>query len=76
MKEKKYIIQEQINKELQHYGFTEEDLTPDEMAQLKEEIQVKLQGGFVLDGVLFNKNRYTPQRIKRIYKEIYPLSGD
>ena len=73
MKEIKYIIQEQINKELQHYGFTKEDLTADEMAQLKEEIQIKLQGGFVLDGVLFNKNKYTPQRIKRIYKEISPL---
>jgi hypothetical protein len=63
-------LQEEINKELQHYGFTEEDLTPDEMAQLKEEIKIRLQGGFVLDGVLFYKNRYTPQRIKCIYKEI------
>ena len=53
-------IQERIQKELESNGFTEDDLTPEEMAELRSEVEAKMNGETVFDGVLFYKNRYDP----------------
>lgn len=53
-------IQKRIQKELESNGFTEDDLTPEEMAELRNEVEAKMEGALILDGVLFYKNRYDP----------------
>lgn len=51
-------MEEKINKKLQEYGLTLEDLTTEELEQLKVEFEFEEKGGVILDGVLANKPRY------------------
>ena len=51
-------IAEKVKEKLELYGFTEEELTSEEMETLRGEIKAELDGHIVLDGVLFNKERY------------------
>lgn len=50
-------IAEKVKEKLELYGFTEE-LTSEEMEALRGEVKAELDGYIVLDGVLFNKERY------------------
>ena len=40
------------------YGFSLEDLTPEELNALNEEIEAESKGMIILDGVLFHKDKY------------------
>lgn len=51
-------MEQKIQEKLQEYGFTLEDLTTEELEQLKSEIEFEEKGGVILDGVLANKPRY------------------
>lgn len=51
-------MEQRINEKLQEYGFTLEDLTAEELEQLKVEIEQEQKGYVVLDGVLANKPLY------------------
>lgn len=51
-------MEKRINEKLQEYGFTLEDLTAEELEQLKAEIEFEEKGGVILDGVLAHKPRY------------------
>ena len=45
-------IKKEIREELESYRLTEEDLTPDELKALEDEIKAKKEGYTILDGVL------------------------
>lgn len=47
-------MDEKIKNELEAYGLSIEDLTKDELEELKSEIKAKEDGQTVLDGVLFS----------------------
>ena len=51
-------IDNKITEKLEEYGFSLEDLTPEELNALKEEIEVESKGMIILDGVLFHKDKY------------------
>ena len=51
-------MEEKIKKELAEYGFSMDDLTNEELEELKQEIKLKEEGHVVLDGVLFSKPMY------------------
>lgn len=51
-------MEEKIKKELAEYGFSMDDLTKEELVELKLEIRLKEEGHVVLDGVLFSKPMY------------------
>lgn len=51
-------MEQKIQEKLQEYGFTLEDLTTEELEQLKAEIEFEKKGGIILDGVLANKPLY------------------
>lgn len=58
-------IDETIKEKLEFYGLTEEDLTAEEMEELREEVETELEGGMILDGVLFNPEiLYRKSKIK------------
>ena len=65
MKHKEDEIQKEIQIELESKGFVTEDLTQEEMAELRKEVEAKLDGALILDGVLFYKDRYSPERFFR-----------
>ncbi len=48
-------LEEKIQKKLDSYGFTLDDLTSEELEKLKEEIEAEDRGEFIIDGVLFYK---------------------
>ncbi len=50
----KEVIEKKIKEKLDEYGFVENDLTPSELEELKSEVETELNGGIVLDGVLFH----------------------
>lgn len=50
----KGAMDEKIKNELDAYGLSIEDLTKDELEELKSEIKAKEDGQTVLDGVLFS----------------------
>lgn len=47
-------MDEKIKKELDVYGLSLDDLTKEELEELKSEIKAKEEGQIVLDGVLFS----------------------
>ena len=47
-------IEKKIKEKLDEYGFVESDLTSSELEELKAEAESELNGGIVLDGVLFH----------------------
>ena len=47
-------MDEKIKKELDAYGLSLDDLTKEELEELKSEIKAKEEGQVVLDGVLFS----------------------
>ena len=49
-----YIMEKKIIERLSVYGLKPSDLTEEELNMLKEEIKTEEEGGFILDGVLFN----------------------
>lgn len=51
-------MDEKIKKELDAYGLSIDDLTEEEMEELKLEIKAKEEGQSFLDGVLFSIDRY------------------
>lgn len=51
-------MEQKIQEKLQEYGFTLEDLTIEELAQLKAEIEFEEKGGVIFDGVLAHKPMY------------------
>lgn len=51
-------MDEKIKKELDAYGLSIEDLTEEEMEELKLEIKAEEEGQSFLDGVLFSIDRY------------------
>ena len=51
-------IQKKINEELRLNHFKKSDLTAEELEELREECIAKLSGMYVLDGVLFYKDRF------------------
>ena len=51
-------IQKMIRAELRSYGFKKSDLTAKELDELRDECTARLSGMFVLDGVLFYKDRF------------------
>lgn len=52
------MMEEKIQRELEFYGFTKDMLTEEELKKLEEEILLKEQGYFILDGVLSSIPRY------------------
>ena len=50
----KEVIEKKIKEKLDEYGVVENDLTPSELEELKSEVETELNGGIVLDGVLFH----------------------
>ena len=57
-------IEAAMAEKLEEYDLTAEDLTEDEIKQLREEVECELNGGFVLDGVLFNPKIFS-RKMKR-----------
>lgn len=51
-------MDKRIKEKLDEFGFTIEQLTTEELEQLKAEIEFEKKGGVILDGVLANKPRY------------------
>lgn len=47
-------METKINSRLAEHGLTADDLTQEEMAQLREEIEAEERGETILDGVLDN----------------------
>ena len=45
-------MEKEIKRRLRERGFTEEDLTKDELARLRREVQNEKKGRYALDGVL------------------------
>jgi len=52
MKSTEKVMEAKIIKELALHGLTPDDLTEEEIAELKDEIEAESKGGAVLDGVL------------------------
>lgn len=52
------IMETKINSKLEEYGLTAEDLTQEEMTQLRQEIEAEERGETILDGVLDNPSLY------------------
>lgn len=59
-------MDEKIKKELDAYGLSIDDLTEEEMEELKLEIKAKEEGQSFLDGVLFSIDRYRVKGKKSI----------
>ena len=62
-------IEEVVRLELEASGYTEEDLTEDQMERFKEEMIYRMDGGMILDGVLTEIPRYTPSQLKLMIRE-------
>ena len=45
-------IQQKLNEKLSEFNLTQEDLTSDELYQLRQEIITEMNGGAIIDGVL------------------------
>ena len=59
-------MEEKIQRELELYGFTRDMLTAKELKKLEEEILLKEQGYFILDGVLSSILLYSRERNLRM----------
>lgn len=51
-------IKAKMKAKLDSYGFMEDDLTQEELSQLKEEVEAELKGSIIMDGVLFSIPRF------------------
>lgn len=51
-------IAQKIKEKLELYGFQEDELTSEEMLELRQEAQAELNGYIILDGVLFHNPKY------------------
>lgn len=51
-------MEEKIKEKLEKYGFDLEDMTENELEELKKEIEMESKGYFILDGVLSQKPLY------------------
>lgn len=58
-------MENKIKKELENYGLTINNLTPQEIQELKEEIKKKDEGKLILDDVLSRISPYTCQNIQK-----------
>jgi hypothetical protein len=61
-------MEEKIQRELELYGFTKDMLTAEELKKLEEEILLKEQGYFILDGILESIPVYSRERNLRMKK--------
>jgi hypothetical protein len=59
-------MEEKIQRELELYGFTRDMLTAEELKKLEEEILLKEQGYFILDGILESIPVYSKERNLRM----------
>ncbi len=59
-------MEELIRKKCEEYDLTPDLLTPDELSELREEIEAEQRGEYILDGVLDNPELQS----RRIQKEI------
>ncbi len=59
-------MEEKIQRELEFYGFTKDMLTAEELKKLEEEILLKEQGYFILDGILESIPVYSRERNLRM----------
>ena len=66
-------IEEVVHYELVKWGYEESDLTEDQMERFKEEMKERIEGAFILDGVLTELSPYTPERIGRMIKERFNI---
>ena len=55
-------MEDKIKQILKKYGLTENQLTKEELEQLKEEIKLRKQGFEILDGVLSNPGLFYRQK--------------
>ncbi len=55
-------MKDKIKQILKEYGLTENQLTKEELEQLKEEIKLRKQGFEILDGVLSNPGLFYRQK--------------
>lgn len=55
-------MEDKIKQVLEKHGLTENQLTKEELEELKEEIKAREQGLEVLDGVLHNPSLYYRKR--------------
>ena len=54
MKDREEEINKLMQEKLKSFDFTEEDLTQEELSELRDEVIAELNGEMVLDGVLFS----------------------
>ena len=62
-------IEEVVRQELEENGYTEEDLTEDQMERFKEEMIYRMNGGMMLDGVLTELSPYSPSQLAKMIKQ-------
>lgn len=55
-------MEDKVKKALEEYGLTEDQLTKEELEELKEEIRIKESGRMILDSVLDNPALYYRKR--------------
>ncbi len=51
-------MEDKLQRVLKEHNLTKEDLTPKELEQLKEELELAENGGTILDGVLSDPSLY------------------
>ena len=62
-------IEEVVHIELKRHGYTEDDLTEDQMERFKEEMRFRMDGGLMLDGVLTELSPYSPAQLAKMIKQ-------
>lgn len=62
-------IENVVRLELEASGYTEDDLTEDQMERFKEEMIYRMNGGIMLDGVLTEILSYSTSRLRKTIKE-------
>lgn len=60
----KEYMEEKIKQELKAFSLTIDDLTPQELEELKSEIKAKDEGKIIVDGVLSNPEIMYRKRLK------------
>lgn len=68
-------MEDKIKQILKEYGLTENQLTKEELEQLKEEIKAKEQGMCILDSVLDNPSLYYREKINLYVKKQQKISN-
>ncbi len=54
-------IDNKIKEKLDEHGLSMKDLSPEELEELKKEIEAEEKGMIILDGVLSHKDKYSKQ---------------